>query len=258
VIEFSFETKFYKYCANGNDFVFCALEKNKKFDASNLAIKLCDRFNGIGADGFVLIKPCAGFDFEWDFYNSDGSKANMCGNASRAAAHFAHHFLKKPKNLRFLTKAGEIRASVDKNEVEVCLSAPKLLQKELKEFDKTWQLCDTGVPHLVHFCEDLSEFDEKMAKILRDKYNANVNFAHIINDKKFAVRTFERGVEAETLACGTGMAACFYLANLANKVKNECVLEPKSGDLASFKMLDHKLYFKAKVRFCFEAHFNFA
>lgn len=266
---FSFKDKFYKYCASGNDFIFCALTKDAKFNASALAIRLCDRFKGLGADGFVMIKPHATLDFEWDFYNCDGSKASMCGNASRAAAHFAHHFLKKPSNLRFLTNAGEISASVNKNEVEVCLTPPKMLQENIQEFGRTWQLCDTGVPHLVSFCEDLSAFDLQICKILRDKYNANVNFARIEKSEKsgknggekadkIAVRTFERGVEAETLACGTGMAACFYVANLKGFAPNECELEPKSAECVRFKIAQDRLYFKGEVRFCFEAHFNFA
>lgn len=254
--KFSFKDKFYKYCASGNDFIiFCA---DKKFDASDLAIRLCNRFSGMGADGLIIILPHQNLDFEWDFYNCDGSKASMCGNGSRAAAHFAHHFLNKKAHLSFLSQAGIIKAFVDKDEVEVLLSRAEKLKDDFKAEDKIWQLCDTGVPHLVHFTQDLGSFDEKLCASLRKKYNANVNFAQIISPQQIKVRTFERGVEGETLACGTGMAACFYLARLQNLVDEKCFIEAKSGELVQMRLVGDELYFKGKVRWCFEANFNFS
>ena len=101
-----------KYSANGNDFVIFVAQK--KADRSELAKKLCHRQNGVGADGMVVVLPHPEYDFEWEFYNADGSVAEMCGNASRAVAHFAHEKgISKDNRAEFLTGAGVIRATVN-------------------------------------------------------------------------------------------------------------------------------------------------
>ncbi|TQR32454.1 diaminopimelate epimerase [Campylobacter sp. MIT 99-7217] len=246
--------KIYKYCANGNDFVI--FNEQDKADRSMLAKELCNRYEGVGADGMIVILPHEKYDFEWDFYNKDGSKALMCGNGSRAAAHFAHHVNKVQNEMSFLSGAGLIEAKVNGDLVEVCLGKVRFVQEKFMHDGICWQLCDTGVPHLVHFCEDINTFDKKLCSKLRQKYNANVNFAQILDETHLKVRTFERGVEDETLACGTGMGACFYLAHLDKKVKTSATITPKSGENVEFRFFDEKLYFKAKVRCCFEAHYN--
>ncbi|EIZ8409780.1 diaminopimelate epimerase [Campylobacter coli] len=248
--------KFYKYCASGNDFVIT--NADRKEDRSALAKELCNRYEGIGADGFIMILPHEKYDFEWEFYNNDGSRAAMCGNGSRAAAHFAHHINGIKPHMAFLTGAGVIKANVDNNSVEVSLGKIKNIQDAFSECEKNWQLCDTGVPHLVHFCENLDEFDLKLCKQMREKYNANVNFVKVENDNTLRVRTFERGVEDETQACGTGMGACFYLAFLNKKIHNQARVIPKSGEELSFKFENEELFFKGKVRYCFEANYNFS
>ena len=282
---------FYKYCASGNDFVVFA-DTGKK-DRSELAKELCDRHSGIGADGLIVILPNSAsnenganqnrmsdesgtssesnanganqsdknshkYDFEWDFYNCDGSTPSMCGNGARAAAHFAVHFLGKSPNLSFLTKAGLITASVEKNSVEISLGKPKDEKAPFEFEGKIWQGCNTGVPHLVHFCEDLAEFDEKICQNARQKFNANVNFAQIVSPTHIKVRTFERGVEGETLACGTGMAASFYLAHKNKAVQNSVLVQPKSGEKLYLRYENGQIFFKGEVRCCFEAKYHFS
>ncbi|ECP9049291.1 diaminopimelate epimerase, partial [Campylobacter jejuni] len=122
---------------------------------------------------------------------------------------------------------------------------------------KTWQLCNTGVPHLVHFCQNLDEFDTMLCQKMRQKYNANVNFVKILDENHLKVRTYERGVEDETLACGTGMGACFYLAFLNKKVQNKVKITPKSGEEVGFAYKNEELFFEGKVKYCFEANYNF-
>lgn len=247
---------FYKYCASGNDFVIFSADK--KADRSELAKILCNRYEGIGADGLVVLLPHKDYDFEWEFYNKDGSSASMCGNASRAVAHFAHYIKGMDSKLRFLTAAGVIEAKVEKDFVEVNLGKIKYTKEPFEFENKIWQECDSGVPHLVHFCENLNEFDKKTCEFLRKKYNANVNYAEIPNKNTIKVRTFERGVEDETLACGTGMAACFHLAFLKNLVQNGVKIIPKSKEEVFFRMQEESIYFKGKVRYCFEANYNFS
>ncbi len=248
--------KFYKYCASGNDFVIT--NADRKEDRSALAKELCNRYEGIGGDGFIVILPHEKYDFEWEFYNNDGSRAAMCGNGSRAAAHFAHHINKINPNMSFLTGAGIIKAKVNQDKVEVSLGKIKSVQNTFEELGKTWQLCDTGVPHLVHFCQNLDEFDTILCQKMRQKYNANVNFVKILDENHLKVRTYERGVEDETLACGTGMGACFYLAFLNKKVQNKVKITPKSGEEVGFTYKNEELFFEGKVKYCFEANYNFS
>ena len=246
----------FKYCASGNDFV--VFDADARADRSALARKICDRYEGVGADGMIVVLPCEGYDFEWEFYNCDGSRPKMCGNGARAAAHFAHFVLQKDAKMCFLSEAGAIEAKVLEDGVVIALGGARDLRAPFEEEGKIWQGCDTGVPHLVHFCEDLEEFDLKLCKKMREKYDANVNFAKIIDENCIRVRTFERGVEGETLACGTGMGACFYLALMQGRVVREAKLIPKSGEELFFKFFEEKIYFKGKVKCCFEAHYYFA
>lgn len=248
--------KFYKYYASGNDFIVFA-DRTKK-ERGELAKILCDRHEGIGADGFIAVMPHEKYDFEWDFYNCDGSKANMCGNGSRVAAHFAHHILKKSQYLNFMTGAGLIKSHVNGDDVEVALTEAKTSKRTFEYKNRIWQECNTGVSHLVTFVDDLEEFDVDICKELRKKYNANVNFAKVENDEFMRVRTFEKGVEAETLACGTGMAACFCLACSKSLIKNEVKVSPKSGENVFFHLEDKQIFFRGKVRLCFEADYIFA
>ncbi|MBN2870578.1 MAG: diaminopimelate epimerase, partial [Campylobacterales bacterium] len=142
-----------KYCASGNDFViFHAFEKA---DRSELARTLCDRQNGIGADGLIVLVPHETYDFEWEFYNADGSTASMCGNGSRACAHYAHRFGVASASMTFVTGAGVIKANVEGSMVQSDLTPPQILHKEIEEAGMKWWLIDTGVPHLITYDADI-------------------------------------------------------------------------------------------------------
>ncbi|BCD67214.1 diaminopimelate epimerase [Nitratiruptor sp. YY09-18] len=238
-----------KYSASGNDFVI--FHTFKKKDRSELAQKLCHRHNGIGADGLIVLLPHAEYDFVWQFYNADGSEAEMCGNGSRAAAHYAYHNGLAGKQMEFLTLAGVISASVDGDVVESLLTVPKILQNDIDEAGTNWWLIDTGVPHLVNIVDDIESFDKELARKLRNKYNANVNYAKI-DDNTIYVRTYERGVEDETLACGTGMAASFLRAMEERRVGERAKLLPKSGEELAIRYSNGRLYFKGRVKKVFE------
>lgn len=217
-----------KYSANGNDFVlFIAQEKA---DRSALAQKLCHRQNGVGADGLVVVLPHPLYDFEWEFYNSDGSVADMCGNASRAVAHFAlEKGIAKENKAQFLTGAGVIRATINGLYVVSDMVTPQILNQEIEEEGERWWLINSGVPHLVAIRQSVEAFDIAQMRALRHKYNANVNICTLKEGTLF-VRTYERGVEDETLACGTGMVACFIRHHLEGTLSTQTKLHPKSGD----------------------------
>ncbi|WP_309497208.1 diaminopimelate epimerase [Sulfurovum sp.] len=217
-----------KYSANGNDFVMFLAQK--KEDRSALAQKLCHRQNGVGADGMVVLLPHKKYDFEWEFYNSDGSDADMCGNASRAVAHFAHEKgISKDNKAEFLTGAGVIRATINGLYVVSDMVEPEIISDDIEEYGEQWWLINSGVPHLVSVRENLDDFNIEEARALRHKYNCNVNICSL-KDNTMYVRTYERGVEDETLACGTGMVACFIRNHKEGKVSDQVKVHPRSGD----------------------------
>jgi len=240
-----------KYSANGNDFILYHAQERK--DRSSEAKKFCHRQNGVGADGLVVLLPHSQYDFEWDFYNSDGSYASMCGNASRAAAHYAYEKgISKDNVAQFLTGAGVINATINGMYVVSQMTDPKILDESIEEYGQVWWLIDTGVPHLISIQDSIESFDTVMAKELRYKYNANVNIAKITGND-IRVRTYERGVEDETLACGTGMVSAFVRAKKEGLVGDSIRALPKSGDELYVKYEEGKYHFGGEVKKTFVA-----
>ena len=242
-----------KYNASGNDFVI--FHTFKEEDRSALAKTLCDRQKGIGADGLIVLLPHATYDFAWQFYNSDGSMASMCGNGTRACAHYAFMNGLAPSSMRFLTGAGVIHSTVADDIVETELTSPKKLSDSFEEHGHRWYFYDTGVPHLVCFVEDVSVFDKAIARQMRYAYNANVNYVALCKGT-LHVRTYERGVEDETLACGTGMAASFYAAYCEKMVKKSVTVYPTSGEELFLRIENERLFFKGKVEHVFETQWK--
>ncbi len=136
-----------KYSANGNDFVI--FHTDIKIDRSELTKELCHRQDGIGADGLIVVLPHDTLDFEWQFYNSDGSHADMCGNGSRACAHYAYVNKLASNKMSFLTGAGVINAVVEEGDEKSAmvmseLTPPEILEKRVEYNGKQWWLIDTG------------------------------------------------------------------------------------------------------------------
>ena len=202
---------------SGNDFIVFS-NKNKEINLSPAWVKkICQRRTGIGADGLIIIEDSKKADFLMRIINSDGSEAEMCGNGARCAALFATlSSVAKPKMV-FETKAGLIRAEVFNNEVKINLNNPNslILNKMIKLEDSSLLVhhINTGVPHTVLILKEISSVDvESLGKKIRFHQDfapkgTNVNFVKVINKENIEVRTYERGVESETLSCGTGSAA---------------------------------------------------
>lgn len=244
-----------KYSANGNDFVI--FHTPRKTDRSKLAKAICHRQDGVGADGLIVIVDCEdkSIDFEWQFYNSDGSTAEMCGNGSRACAHYAFKNKIAPAKMSFLTEAGVIHAEVNENMVLSELTPPKILDTTIVENQNSWWKIDTGVPHLVCIKENVENFDIQEARELRHKYNANVNIASVKNGN-LRVRTYERGVEDETLACGTGMAASYYRALQEGLIQKNIEVYPQSGDTLYLGMNEKTITFQGSVKNTFNTEWD--
>jgi diaminopimelate epimerase len=226
--------EFFKYQGAGNDFVIID-NRDKRFDASNevLIESLCHRRFGIGADGLILLENAEGYDFRMIYFNSDGREASMCGNGGRCIVAFAKKLGMIGSKTLFIASDGPHEAFIDES---------GLVDLHMTDVDKITQYVDgyflnTGVPHLVHFVDDLHVVDVNIeGRQLR--YDArfqpegtNVNFVKMEGDH-LTVYTYERGVEAETLACGTGItASALSAAFKTQKDKGEFNITAKGGDL---------------------------
>lgn len=201
----------------GNDFL--VLEpKTNGLNLKNLALKACDRTNGVGADGLLILDKSKKEDYKMRIINADGSEAEMCGNGVRClAAYIVRHRKPKKKLFSIETLAGTILAEAKNETAHVRLSDPKDY-RESRDIDVAGRrlkasYIDTGVPHAVVFVDELEMIDVNgIGSLIR--YNeafkprgANANFVEQINEGLVAARTYERGVEAETKACGTGSVA---------------------------------------------------
>ena len=235
---------FTKMVATGNDFI---IVDNRKLVLKNnipaTARKLCDRIYGIGADGLLLLEKSEKCDLKMRIFNPDGSEAEMCGNGSRCMALYAKVKSIAASDMKIETLAGIIAVNVKGSEAKVKLTEPKDIQWNLclmiNECPYKVSFADTGVPHVIHFVEDINNIDIKdLGSRMRyhSKFSpsgANVDFVKIVDqDKsKIKVRTYERGVEDETLACGTGAVASAVISAEAEKLASPVTVETKSGEL---------------------------
>jgi diaminopimelate epimerase len=202
---------FTKMVASGNDFVI--FEKNK---LSALAKQICDRKFGVGADGLLVLGKSKIADVRMRIFNPDGSEAQMCGNGARCAALYMNR-----RNVDIETKAGIIESRVDGNNVKIKLTNPKDIKLDIPIKINNRKIkvnfIDTGVPHTVIFVEGLDKIDVvSLGRQIRyhRKFapaGTNIDFVEILNNSSIKVRTYERGVEGETLACGTGAVASALL-----------------------------------------------
>ena len=231
---------FTKISAAGNDFVL--IDNRKKIvsgSLSRLAAKLCDRRRSIGADGLLLLQKSNKADFQMLYFNSDGSRACMCGNGARAITRFANIIGIAKNNMKFTTDAGLIQAKINGESISVNLSDPHSYKPEVivsvggKKIKCAY--INTGVPHVVVFVANVENVNVKeLGSALRfhkafAPAGANVNFVQVKNGS-LIVRTYERGVEDETLACGTGVSASSVIGVLARKVKQPVNCIVRSGD----------------------------
>lgn len=226
---------FYKYQGTGNDFVMIDNRLNI-FPKNNtkLIAFLCDRKFGIGADGLILLENHEKYDFKMVYYNSDGNESSMCGNGGRCLVAFA-------KQLNVIQDKAAFEAIDGYHYATISLDETVSLQmKDVSAIDvrENYTFLNTGSPHHVEVVEDLVNLDIKAvgSKIrysdLYGKEGSNVNFVKQIGSDKFAVRTYERGVEDETLSCGTGVTAVAIAMYKENKTKaNKIALQVEGGQL---------------------------
>jgi diaminopimelate epimerase len=235
---------FVKMNGAGNDFIFIDNRSRAINLSTEQVIGLCHRQRGVGADGLCLLIPCASgkADWAWEFYNSDGSVADMCGNASRCFARFIQKTTGQNSPITFETGAGVITAVIhEDHRVTINLTNPKDLAINeilpLSTGSTVVHSLNTGVPHAVIFVSDVTQvaIQQLGPEIRRHKRfspkGTNVNFVQVLSPGVIRVRTFERGVEGETLACGTGVTASALISSKVHGFSTPVKVWVQGGDL---------------------------
>jgi diaminopimelate epimerase len=237
--------KFYKYQGTGNDFIMID-DRTLSFPTSQHYIaNLCHRRFGIGADGLILLQNTKGYDFRMIYYNADGTEGSMCGNGGRCIVRFAADLGIIEENTKFLAVDGEHVATLCDDDIYLQM----LDNVEVEQHDG-YNFANTGSPHYVTFTDDVEGVDVvglgssiRYSPEWQVKGGTNVNFVQILNDQSIAVRTYERGVEDETYACGTGVTACALTLNALHKAQSPIDVAVIGGKLSvSFQENENGTY----------------
>ncbi len=234
--------RFTKMNGAGNDFVVVDNRRGEVKVRPEDVARICHRQPGVGADGLMLLVPPrqGKADWAWDFYNNDGSTAEMCGNGARCFARFIQKHAGANGHTSFETIAGVIRATFEGDRVRINLTEPKDLrlneQVELSSGKTAIHSLNTGVPHAVIFVPDADKAmiqnigpEVRFHKHFAPK-GTNVNFVQVLGPGKIRVRTYERGVEGETLACGTGVTASALISAKLHGFASPVTIKVQGGD----------------------------
>ncbi len=225
---------FFKYQGAGNDFIIID-NRSKEFQLNTIHIqKLCNRHFGIGADGLMLLEKSHTADFKMVYFNSDGKESTMCGNGGRCIVAFAKQLNIIQQHATFEAIDGMHYAEIlENNKIRLQIQNVSKIEGEKENYT-----LNTGSPHYVKIVDNLNTINviEEGRKIrYSDKFKQqgiNVNFMQIVNNTSIAVRTYERGVENETLACGTGVTACaIVLEHIRNEHLNKITVHTLGGEL---------------------------
>lgn len=225
---------FYKYQGTGNDFVIID-NRAKTFPKRNTDIIsfLCNRYFGVGADGLILLENDHDTDFRMVYYNADGNESTMCGNGGRCIVAFAHKLGLFTSQTTFVAIDGLHHASIEDSIVSL-----QMIDVDTVKILDSYVFANTGSPHHVQLVDNLDDFDvytqgKQIRNGIYGKEGCNVNFVEPINTNTFKVRTYERGVENETLACGTGVTAVAIAMHATQKTSETSISLPvKGGELS--------------------------
>ncbi|MFA7710944.1 MAG: diaminopimelate epimerase [Candidatus Neomarinimicrobiota bacterium] len=272
---------FYKMSGAGNDFILID-NRQGLIDADNcqeLIRRICRRKFSVGADGVILIESDPEVDFRWRFFNADASQAEMCGNGARCAVRFAYLTgIVEKKQMAFRTLAGIIRGELLGDRVKVQMIPPRNLQTDLKlrADNRLFRLdfINTGVPHAVWLADNAQELESidilHLGNAIRfhptfQPAGTNVNFVFVEDSHHLVIRTYERGVEGETLACGTGSVAACLTSTVRNRVQSPVEVKTKGGEILTvyFEIIGSKqkpttirfdeVYLEGEVKVAYEA-----
>jgi diaminopimelate epimerase len=237
--------KFYKMSGAGNDFVVLDNRQGQvRGDLSAFSAAVADRKRGVGADGVLLVEPSDRKNFRMRYFNADGSEADMCGNGGRCIARFANLMGAAPTAMEFENLAGDFKATVlADGQVDLQMTQPHSMRLDMKlaieGAELTGHFLNTGVPHVVVPVDDIEAVDVVgWGRQLRHHSafgpkGTNANFVQVTGPSSVKVRTYERGVEDETLACGTGSVAAAILMARLGRVKSPVAVTTRGGDVLS-------------------------
>lgn len=258
---------FEKMVASGNDFVVVDNRRKQITHPRAFAREVCRLHTGIGADGLLLLEHSRRADFKMRIINSDGSEAEACGNGFRCVALYAHKKLGFPSKVEFESLSGMVQAVVNGKKVRVRLPAPRDYREqeeiEVSHHRLHYYYINTGVPHVVIFVEGLSTIDIvslgraiRWHKTFRPK-GTNVNFVEVKGLREIWVRTYERGVEDETMACGTGSTASAVVSALAGYTRPPVRVRTRGGEVLTidFQQEGRKVkdvFLEGRANFVFE------
>ena len=235
--------EFFKMSGSGNDFILIDNRDGSLIvdDVVGFVKILCERKGSVGADGLIIIENSSRAHFRWRFFNADGSEVDMCGNGGRCAARFAYLKGIAGPSLTFETVAGVLSAQVNGMRVKLEMTEPRGLKlDEVVVVEGTpirVSSLNTGVPHAVHFAEEVENVDVvRMGRAIRNHPHfapagTNVNFVRAGDGSCLVVRTYERGVEDETLACGTGVVASSLISAFKGLVKSPVSVQTRGGEV---------------------------
>lgn len=273
------KVRFTKMHGNGNDFILVdefdgiVIEEEKKPEFVRAA---CHRYFGIGADGMLFVQRSDVADVRFRYFNSDGSEAEMCGNGIRCFSRYVVEEGYADSPLSVETLAGILGLEVTKDEegwwIKVDMGKPKLEKGDIPAVEDVWgrefefegrklqaYALNTGVPHAVIFVEDLNFDIVPVARYIRYHplfpEGINVNFARVIDSRTIQVRTYERGVESETLSCGTGSVAVAVVANMLGKTEKSVDVLTKGGKL-KIDVADSTVYMTGQAARVAEGYIN--
>lgn len=225
---------FYKYHGTGNDFVLID-NRSLFFDKNNIELisKICSRHTGVGADGLILLENDNHYDFKMIYFNSDGKQTSMCGNGGRCVISFAKKLNIINDNVTFLAIDGLHEGIINEDIIKI-----KMIKVSNIDEAHNGCLLDTGSPHFVKFCTSVNNINVfQSGRELRNNKEisedgVNINFTEIIDNSSIKVRTYERGVENETLSCGTGVIASALSAHSKGLVdSNRIKISTLGGEL---------------------------
>ncbi len=248
--------EFTKMNGAGNDFVLIDNRAQTIKLTHDQIVRLCDRHRGVGADGVILLIPCRSgkADWAWEFYNRDGSAGEMCGNGARCFGRFVEAHAGASGKFTFETGAGIITARLQGERVAVSLTQPKELRLNqyvsLSTGAQTIHSLNTGVPHAVLFVADADRamVAELGPEIRRHAHfgpkGTNVNFVQVLGPGRVRVRTYERGVEGETLACGTGVTASALVASRVHQFGSPVKVQVQGGAQLEVSFKEHNAGFE--------------
>ncbi|MCM4169778.1 Diaminopimelate epimerase [Arenibacter antarcticus] len=232
---------FYKYQGTGNDFVIID-NRNQVFpkDNNGLVSFLCDRKFGIGADGLILLEDDDVADFKMVYYNSDGNQSSMCGNGGRCIVAFAKHLGLVVSDASFEAVDGHHKARIEADVVSLQMQEVTDINEKSNSL-----FLNTGSPHHVQLVTDLKDFDvrkegERLRYGVYGQEGSNINFVENIDENSFLVRTYERGVEDETLSCGTGVTAVALAMHHSGQANSNTIKITTPGGLLEVRFTKNK------------------